>query len=106
MKIIRCSEVYRAAAAKAEKLGRSGHFLNFGGGRKSRLLGHGIGLELNEPPVPSEYDHAEIGDHFVIALDMHMMDEEVGVVKLEDMVLIREEGNEILTASPRELIEV
>ncbi|MGA3207836.1 MAG: aminopeptidase P family protein, partial [Syntrophales bacterium] len=70
------------------------------------LIGHGIGLELNEPPVPSEYDHSEVGDNYVVALDIHMMDEAAGVVKLEDMILIKKERNEVLTGSPRELFEI
>ena len=103
---MKCSEIYRAAVEKAKELGRSDHFQGFGKGKKSRLIGHGIGLELNEPPVPSEYDNSEVGDNYVIALDIHMMDEAAGVVKLEDMILIKEEGNEILTKSPRQLFEI
>jgi len=103
---MKCSEIYRAAVEKAKELGRSDHFQSFGKGKKSRLIGHGIGLELNEPPVPSEYDNSKLDDNYVIALDMHMMDEAAGVVKLEDMILIREEGNEILTKSPRQLFEI
>lgn len=103
---MKCSEIYRAAVEKAKELGRSEHFQSFGRGKKSRLIGHGIGLELNEPPVPSEYDHSEVGDHYVIALDMHMMDEAAGVVKLEDMILLKYGGNEVLTGSPRELFEM
>lgn len=103
---IKCSDLYRLAVDKAEKLGRSKHFLNFGQGRRSRLIGHGIGLELNEPPIPSEYDQSELGEGYVIALDMHMMDETSGVVKLEDMILVKHGGNEILTRSPRELFEI
>jgi Xaa-Pro aminopeptidase len=61
---------------------------------------------LNEPPIPSEYDQSTVEDGYVIALDMHMLDESVGVVKLEDMILIRKEGNEILTRSDRDLFEV
>ena len=41
-----------------------------------------------------------------MALDMHIMDENVGVVKLEDMILVTDKGNEILTKSPRQLIEL
>jgi Xaa-Pro dipeptidase len=103
---MKCSEIYRTAVEKAKELGRSDHFQNFGKGKKSRLIGHGIGLELNEPPVPSEYDHSEVGEHYVIALDMHMMYEAAGVVKLEDMIFIKEQGNEILTRSPRDLFEI
>ena len=87
-------------------MGREGQFQSFGRGKISRLIGHGIGLELNEPPIPSEYDHSPVDENYVIALDMHMMDSDVGVVKLEDMILIGKGGNEILTKSPRELIEI
>jgi Xaa-Pro aminopeptidase len=103
---MKCSEIYSAAVEKAKELGKADQFQNFGKGKKSRLIGHGIGLELNEPPVPSEYDHSEVGEHYVIALDIHMMDEATGVVKLEDMILIKEQGNEILTKSPRDLFEI
>ncbi|MBE9547538.1 MAG: aminopeptidase P family protein [Proteobacteria bacterium] len=103
---MKCSEIYQMAIEKSKELKVAEAFLNFGKGRRSRLLGHGIGLELNEPPIPSAYDHSEVADDYVIALDMHMMDEGAGVVKLEDMILIRQGGNEILTRSPRELCEI
>lgn len=101
-----CSDIYKTAVETAKKLGCYEQFQSFGKGKRSRLIGHGIGLELNEPPIPSEYDNSRIEDGFVIALDMHMMDEASGVVKLEDIILIRQGGNEILTRSPRELFEV
>lgn len=103
---MKCSEVYRLAIDKSGELGRMGHFQNFGKGKRSRLIGHGIGLELNEPPIVSEYDNSEILGNCVIALDIHMMDANLGVVKLEDMILVAEGGNEILTKSPREFFEV
>ena len=34
------------------------------------------------------------------------MNEAAGVVKLEDMILIKQEGNEIMTKSPRWLFEI
>jgi len=103
---MRCSEIYRLAFEKAKELGRAEQFQSFGKGRRSRLIGHGIGIELNEPPIPSEYDPSEIGEGYVIALDIHMLDESAGVVKLEDMILIGKEKNEILTKSPRNLFEI
>jgi len=103
---MKCSDIYRMAVDKAKELGREGQFQNFGRGKRSRLIGHGIGLELNEPPIPSEYDHSTVEDGYVIALDMHMLDESAGVVKLEDIILITREGNEILTRSPRDLFEL
>ena len=103
---MKCSEIYRMAVEQADSLGRRSQFQSFGRGKISRLIGHGIGLELNEPPIPSEYDHSTVGEDYVIALDLHMLDEALGVVKLEDMILIGKSGNEILTKSPRKLFEI
>jgi len=103
---LKCSEIYKMAIEKSKEIRVSDAFLNFGKGRKSHMIGHGIGLELNEPPILSAHDNSEVSDGFVIALDMHMMDDNVGVVKLEDMILVNKAGNEILTKSPRDLFEV
>jgi len=99
-------DVYRMARQKADDLGRSAEFMSFGGGKASRILGHGIGLELNEPPILSEHDTSSIPEGCVVALDMHMMTREGGVVKLEDMIHVGRGGNEILTRSPRQLFEI
>ena len=85
---------------------RSGTFMNFGKGRRSELIGHGVGVELNEPPLLSPRDSSIISEGNVIALDMHMLDERAGAVKLEDMVLVTASGNEVLNITPRELFEI
>ncbi len=103
---VKCSEIFQMAVDKAGELKVIDAFLNFGGGKKSHMIGHGIGLECTEPPIISKYDHSELSEDFVMALEMHMFREDVGVVKLEDMILIRHNGNELLTKSPRELSEV
>ncbi|MDD5234185.1 MAG: Xaa-Pro peptidase family protein [Syntrophales bacterium] len=97
--------VYSMAEAAAKELGMQNEFQSFGRGRKARIIGHGIGLELNEPPVLSDSDNTELSENSVIAIDMHMMSDKCAV-KLEDMVLVRSKDNRILTKSPRELIEV
>lgn len=100
------SEISRRAFVKAQELGRGKPFQNFGNGRRSRIIGHGVGLELNEPPILSDYDHSGIPENAVLALDIHMMEEGLGVVKLEDMILVGKKGNEILTKTPRILFEI
>jgi Xaa-Pro aminopeptidase len=99
---MKCNEIYQKAIEKSKELQIEDAFLSFDSGKKSYMIGHGIGLELNEPPIISKSDDSQVEDGYVIALDMHMMDENVGVVKLEDMVLITKDGNEILTKSPRD----
>ncbi len=103
---ITSNDVCRMAFDMAAQLGRAEQFQSFGPGQRSRLIGHGIGMELNEPPVIMENDLSRIEDGHVIALDMHMLDSNIGAVKLEDMILVRKSGNEILNVSPRNLCEI
>lgn len=103
---MKCSEIFQMAVDKAEDRKAADAFLNFGGGKKSHMIGHGIGLECNEPPIISKYDHSEVLENYVLSLEMHMYRKDVGVVKVEDVILITNHGNEILTTSPRHLIEL
>ena len=41
-----------------------------------------------------------------MAIEMHMMADGIGVMKLEDMIRVGNDGNEILTISPRNLCEI
>ena len=103
---MKCSEIFQMAVDKSEEQKVTDAFLNFGGGKKSHMIGHGIGLECTEPPIISRYDHSEVSENYVMGLEMHMYRKDVGVVKLEDMILITNSGNEILTKSPRHLFEL
>ena len=100
------SDIFQMAVDKAGKLKVIDAFLNFGNGKMSHMIGHGIGLECTEPPIISKYDHSELSEDSVIALEMHMFREHLGVVKLEDMILINHNGNELLTKSPRQFLEI
>jgi Xaa-Pro aminopeptidase len=103
---MKCSEIFQMAVDKAEDGKVADAFLNFGGGKKSHMIGHGIGLECTEPPIISKYDHSEVSENYVMGLEMHMYRKDVGVVKVEDLILITNSGNEILTKSPRNLFEL
>jgi Xaa-Pro aminopeptidase len=101
-----CGDVFGMAEERARAIHMEDAFLNFGNGRRSHMIGHGIGLECTEPPVLSKQDQSKLEQDYVMALEIHMMREGVGVLKLEDMIHIGKEKNEILTISPRTLFEV
>ncbi|MBU3915732.1 Xaa-Pro peptidase family protein [bacterium] len=103
---LKCSEIYKMAIERSKTLKYADAFLSFGKGKQSMLIGHSIGLEVNEPPTISSYDQSVIRENYVMAIELHMLKEEIGVVKIEDTILIGKEKNEILTISPRELCEV
>ena len=46
-------------------------------------MGHGICLELNEPPSLSEYDHSKVSGGFVVTLEMHIKESRL---ESEDML--------------------
>ena len=100
-----CRKLYSIAVKRAEKHNLEQFFLKLDDKGRTRLVGHGIGLELNEPPVLSANEGSIIQEGCVLAIETHIMHPK-GVVKLEDDVLVTRNGAEILTSSPRSLIEV
>jgi Xaa-Pro dipeptidase len=70
------------------------------------FVGHGIGLELDEPPVLWPRDETRLQAGMVLAIEIEVSAPAQGtMVKLEDTVVVRPDGCELLTATPRELIE-
>jgi Xaa-Pro dipeptidase len=70
------------------------------------FVGHGVGLEIDELPVLWPRDETYLGAGMVLAIEIEVSAPERGVmVKLEDTVVVRSDGFELLTAAPRELIE-
>jgi Xaa-Pro aminopeptidase len=66
-------------------------------------LGHGVGQEIHESPRLSENstDILKVGD--VITIEPGLYYKHIGGIRLEDMVLITEEGFEIITSFERKL---
>ena len=66
-------------------------------------LGHGVGLEVHEPPSLglAGRDPFVVGD--VVALEPGLSIEGIGAVVFEDLVVVTEEGCEVLTDFPYDL---
>jgi Xaa-Pro aminopeptidase len=66
-------------------------------------LGHGVGLEVHEPPSLglAGRDPFVVGD--VVALEPGLSIERIGAVVFEDLVVVTEEGCEVLTDFPYDL---
>ncbi|MFW6136252.1 MAG: M24 family metallopeptidase [Chloroflexota bacterium] len=70
------------------------------------FVGHGIGLELDEPPVLWPGEEAPLRAGMVLAIEIEVSSRERGMMtKLEDTVVVRSGGYERLTDAPRDLIE-
>ncbi|NPV91666.1 MAG: aminopeptidase P family protein [Firmicutes bacterium] len=101
----RVKDVYDTASTCASRLGVSDYFLGLAP-NKANFIGHGIGLELNEPPVLFAGSDFELPESTVTTIEIHLTHPEHGAVKLEDTVLVTDAGCEFLSSTPRELFEV
>lgn len=100
------AQVFRAAEDKAAALGLQDSFMRFPDGRRAHFVGHGLGLELNEPPLLAVDNDTILAPGVVVALEMHVMEPEGLTLKLEDTVLVTTGEAQVLTLSPRELTVV
>ncbi|MCC6865862.1 MAG: aminopeptidase P family protein [Ignavibacteria bacterium] len=77
----------------------SGYKGKFGHG-----LGHGLGIEVHEIPSVSQRMDLNIPANTVVTIEPGIYIEGLGGVRIEDDILITENGYEILNKSPKELI--
>lgn len=102
---IRCSQLFALACQQADQLGVGEYFLQLAD-RRSNLIGHGVGVEVNELPVLETRSGLELQANMVTTVEMHLTHPRHGVVKTEFMVLITPSGYEILSLRGCELFVV
>jgi len=101
------THLYHVACTLAENMGMSSYFMRIGSdSRKVPFIGHGVGLEVNEPPLLGKDSHEVLEEGMIITLELEMCRSLGEVVKLEDMLLISSRGAEILTITPRDLHQI
>lgn len=82
---------------------KEGYGENFGHG-----LGHGVGLEVHELPRLANSDKAKIAmeSGMVITDEPGIYIPEFGGVRIEDLILVTEDGCKILSHSTKDLLEI
>ena len=88
-------------APEADRVARdlisaAGYGANFGHG-----LGHGVGLEIHEQPFLSRFSSAIIQPGMMITVEPGIYLPGWGGVRMEDIVMITEDGAEVLTGAPK-----
>jgi len=91
---IEISEVYQAYKSALEKKGITG--MDYG------RAGHGVGIEVTEPPSLGSSDSTVLQEGMTITVEPRIV-ESYGYFTVEDAVLVTSNGRELLTPGPRDL---
>lgn len=95
---IECSKIDKIAR---DHISNNGYGDFFGHG-----LGHGVGMEVHEAPSLSPKSKDVLEAHMIITDEPGIYIPDFGGVRIEDLVLVTNDGYEILSKSSKELIEL
>jgi Xaa-Pro aminopeptidase len=95
---VRCGEVDEAARAVLRREGLADAF--------SHSTGHGVGLEIHEPPRIGAGQPTRLMPGMVVTIEPGVYLTGRFGVRIEDMVLVTPTGGQVLTPAPKALIEL
>ena len=101
---VACSELYDAAFNLVRKNGLEPYFM--GTKQQAKFVGHGVGLEINEPPVLTSRSKELLEPNIVFALEPKFVIPEVGAVGIENTYVITGDGIEKITILEESIIEL
>ncbi len=91
-----CAAVDRASRAVIEAAGWGDAFVHG--------TGHGVGLEIHEAPRVAASARDTLATGYVVTVEPGVYLPGVGGVRIEDTVVVTDEGADALTASPKDLL--
>jgi len=98
------AELYNVAMQMVEDNKLAEYFM--GTKQQAKFVGHGVGLEINEPPVLTPRSKEILIEDTVFALEPKFVIPEVGAVGIENTYLITSDGIEKLTILEEEIIDL
>lgn len=102
---VRGSELFRVARETALRMGAEEFFQGYGE-LQGDYIGHGVGLELDEPPTLDSKCSTLIRENMTLAFEPKVIIPGWGAIDLEDTIRVTASGYEFLSSIPRELFEV
>lgn len=91
--------LYQRTIEEVEKEGLMQHFMGYGGER-SRFIGHGVGLELDEFPIITDAFDFSLQEGMVFALEPKFLFPGEGAVGIENTYYMEKTGLKRLTKTP------
>jgi Xaa-Pro aminopeptidase len=92
---VKCSAVDEAARRVLARWGYASFF--------THSTGHGLGREIHEMPRIAQKQSAPLVERAVVTVEPGVYIPGFGGVRIEDVVVVRREGAELLTTTPKEL---
>jgi len=92
---VKCADVDRAARKVLERRGYGRYF--------THSTGHGVGLEIHEMPRIAAKQRMHLPERAVITVEPGVYIPGLGGVRIEDVVVVRQDGAEVLTKVSKEL---
>ncbi|MEN6390731.1 MAG: Xaa-Pro peptidase family protein [Syntrophomonas sp.] len=99
------SKLWEMAVSIAAKNNLQDHLQGYGSDQ-AKFVGHGIGLEVDEPPVLARGFDSPLLENMVFALEPKFVFPGLGMVGIENTWLVTAEGAERITVFPDELIQI
>lgn len=91
-----CADIYNWTIEMTEEAGMQDYFM--GAKQKAKFVGHGVGLEINEPPVLMQRSKDFLKPNMLIAYEPKFVIPEVGAVGIENTYLIKSDSVENLSS--------
>ena len=93
-----CSEVDKSAREYLKKDGFESYFIH--------SLGHSVGLEIHESPFLSARDHTVLKENMIETVEPGVYIPGIGGARIEDTVVIKKDGIEVLTKFPKKFLRM
>ncbi len=100
-----CEAIFLKTLDLAGRLGYRDSYLG-PPGLQTRFIGHGIGLELNEPPFIALGQNVPLAEGMTFAVEPKIVFPGEGAVGIENTVAVTRDGYELLTPVSQEVFEV
>lgn len=99
-----CAEMYNIALEMVKANNLEPYFM--GTDLQAKFVGHGVGLEINEPPVLTPRSKEILTRNTVFALEPKFVIPNVGAVGVENTFVVTEQGLEKITNFEENIIEL
>ena len=99
-----CADLYNIAMDIVKNNDLEAYFM--GTVQQAKFIGHGVGLEINEPPVLTPRSKEVLEPNIVFALEPKFVIPQVGAVGNENTLLVTETGVEKITVFEENIIEL